>query len=361
MNLSDISAIRLINQNIARTDFKSAKDIVHWMGAMQAQDYAMAKWAVGVRLPSSTDTAIEAAINKGEILRTHLLRPTLHLVSAENIHWMLELTAPQIKAALRSRQKDLEISEVVVIKSQGIMEAALRDVPQLSRDEMVVELVRAGIANDDNRAYHLLLMAELDGILCSGALINGKQSYSLLEKRVPKPKSLRREEALARLAKLYFVSHGPATVGDFAWWSRLSIGVANHALEMVKSDLDSQTIDSQTYWFLNSHHLPVIDPEEVYLLPAFDEFIISYKDRTASLPFENFNKAVSSNGIFRPVIVVNGQVMGIWKRTLKKDSVIVETQFFKQPGKIILSRTEKTVEQYGNFLQKKAELIHKGM
>jgi hypothetical protein len=361
MNLSDISARRLISQNIARTDFKDAKDIVHWMGAMQAQDYAMAKWAVGVRLPNSTDSAIEAAINKGEILRTHLLRPTLHLVSAENIYWMLELTAPQIKAALRSRQKELEISEAVVTISQGIMEAALRDVPQLSRDEMVDELVRAGIANDDNRAYHLLLMAELDGILCSGAIIDGKQTYALLEKRVPKPKSLSREEALARLAKLYFASHGPATVGDFAWWARLSVGVAKRALEMVKSDLDSQTIDSQTYWFLNSYSLPTIDPEEVYLLPAFDEFIISYKDRTASLPFENFNKAVSSNGIFRPVIVVNGQVMGIWKRTLKKDCVIVETQFFKQPGKIILSRTEKAAEQYGCFLQKKAELIHKGL
>jgi hypothetical protein len=358
MNLQEIAILRLASQRITGPGFQTAKDTVNWMGALQAQDYAMAKWAVGVRLAAATHETVEAAINAGEILRTHLLRPTWHLVSAENIYWLLELTAPQIKAVLKTRHTGLEISDTVVAKSNKIIENALKSETPLTREDLIAELERAGFTIEDNRGYHLLLFAELDGILCSGETINGKQTCALLENRVPRTKSLNREEALSKLANLYFSSRAPATVQDFAWWSRLSTGDAKRALEMAKPGLNSDIVEGQTYWFPKSLSAPAIDPDEVHLLPAFDEFIISYKDRTASLPFENFNKAVSSNGIFRPVIVVNGQVIGIWKRTINKDAVIVETQFFKHPGDLLLSRLEEAVENYGGFLQKKTELIH---
>lgn len=358
MNLTNIATIRLISQQIATTKFKAVKDVVDWMGAMQAQDYAMAKWAIGARLPNSTDQDIETAINHGEIIRTHLLRPTWHFASAENIVWMLVLTVPQIKVSLKSRNRELGLSETIFAKSNTIIEKALAGGKHLTRQELITELEKAHIATEDNRASHLMLQAELDGIVCSGAVKGGKQTYALLEERVPKTKPLTREEALAKLAQKYFTSHGPASLQDFVWWSGLSVSDARRALEMVKSDFISETIDSRTYWF--SPFVPALKPdkEAAYLLPAFDEFIISYKDRRAALPFEDHNKAVSDNGIFRPVIVVNGKIIGTWKRTIKKDRVIIETQLFEQPDKATRSLVEEASIRYGHFLEKKTEIDH---
>ena len=128
---------------------------------------------------------------------------------------------------------------------------------------------------------------------------------------------------------------------------------------MAKSDLNSDTIDTRVYWFEDFISSPESDTEAVYLLPAYDEFIISYQDRSSSLTFENCNKSISSNGIFRPVIVVNGQAVGIWKRTIKKDRVSLEVEFFEQPNKVIKAQVEKAAKQYGSFLEKKAELGYK--
>ena len=357
--MTDIANIRLFSQQIEKTNFKTAKEIVGWLGAMQAQDDSMVKWAVGVRLPNSTDRAIESAINNGEIIRTHLLRPTWHLVSAEDICWILELTAPQIKAALKSRHKELEISDIIVTRSNTVIRQALSDGKHLTRSELVAELEKNRIMTNENRASHLLLRAELDGIVCSGVIKGKNQTYALLEERVPKTKPMSREIALANLARRYFASHCPATLQDFIWWSGLSIGDARQALEMVKSDFISKTIDSNIYWFTNFISSPNLDKEGVHLLPAYDEFIISYKDRSASLPFKNHNKAVSNYGIFRPIIVVNGQVVGIWKRTIKKDKVVVEAEFFKQPNKATIIQIEKATVQYGCFLEKETELVYR--
>jgi hypothetical protein len=350
MTLKEIPAIRLISQQIAGTKFKTAKDIVGWMGAMQSQDYTMSKWAVGARLPKSTDTLIQKALDKGEILRTHLLRPTWHLVSAENIDWMLELTSPQVKASMKSRNKELEITEALYTKSNKLLEKALADGKHLTREELVSKLEKANIAIDNNRAAHFLMQAELDGIICSGAVKDKKQTYALLSERVSKTKKLHREEALAKLAHTYFSSHCPATLKDFTWWSGLSITDARNALEMVQSDFISEKIGAETYWLTNSFSIPKKNLPLVHLLPAFDEFIISYKDRTASLLLEHHKKTISDNGLFRPVIVVNGQVTGLWKRTIKKDKVIVETDFFYPHDKAMQKLIREAAESFAGFL-----------
>jgi hypothetical protein len=350
MNLKNIANIRLSSQQISSTKCKSVKDIVEWMGAMQAQDYAMAKWAIGVRIPDSTDKMVETAINNGEIVRTHLLRPTWHFVSAKDIYWMIELTAPQIKASLRSRNKELELSETIFSKSNNIIATALEGGHHLTREELKTKLEKAKIAIDDNRASHILLQAELDGIVCSGAITEGKQTYALLRERVPITKPLTKEEALEKLARKYFRSHCPATLQDFVWWSGLTIIDAKHALEMMKADLVSETIDSHTYWFANFSPIPRTDKESAYLLPAYDEYLISYKNRSASLPFDNHKRTISNNGIFRPVILVNGQVIGIWKRTIQKNKVIVETEFFRQIDTAIKILVEKEAVIFAHFL-----------
>jgi hypothetical protein len=358
MTFSNISYFRLANQQIGITNFHTVKDIVTWMGAMQAQDYLMAKWAIGIRMPGATDKIVETAIDKGEIIRTHLLRPTWHFVSASDIHWMLELTAPQIKTSLKTRQKQLGLTGPLLSQCNSIIEKALTDGKHLTRDELKIELERAKIFTGE-RLSHIMFWAEMEGLVCSGASKNGKQTYTLLSEWVPKTKSLSKEEALASLAKRYFTSHGPATLQDFTWWSGLSVGNAKNALELVNPHFISETIDGKIYWFSYGIPVPARLDELVYVLPAYDEFIISYKDRIAVLsPAEN-KKAISDNGIFRPVIIINGQAVGIWKRTIKKDQVVIETNFFKSSGakKLPKDAIAKAFQGYGKFLGLKVEIV----
>jgi hypothetical protein len=359
MELTEIGNLRLMNQQIGGGKIKTAGKLVGWMGAMQAQDYAMAKWAIGMRVPGSTDKYIETAIDKGEILRTHLLRPTWHFVSASDIHWMLALTAPKIKAAMSSRQKQLGLTQAIFTETITIMENALSGGKHLTREALITELKQAKIAVDENRASHLLARAELDGVLCSGATQKGKYTYALLEERVPKTLTLTKEESLARLAQIYFSSRGPATIQDFVWWSGLTLTACRQALEMVKAGFISETIDSKNYWFPNSQASASLDEERVHLLPAYDEYTICYADRSAVVPSGEKARLISENGIFRPILVVKGQVQGIWKRTIKKEQVLLEIDFFKAPDKKTIESIEKAVMEYGEFVDKKPEMSFK--
>jgi hypothetical protein len=356
MKISEISNLRLQNQQLINSKFKTAQNIVGWMGAMQAQDFEMAKWAVGIRLSGSTEKVIESAINNGEIIRTHLMRPTWHFVSSDDIYWMFELTAPQIKASMKFRDKQLELTDKIYKKSNSIIERSLKGNNHLSREELISELKKAKIAVDMNRASHLLMRAELDGIVCSGIMKDRKPTFALLGERVIKKEAFSKEEALVRLAKTYFTSHGPATIQDFAWWSGLTVFESKQALEMVKSELLSESLGQNTFWFSKRISGNKTQQEKVYLLPSFDEYIISYKDRSAIFPHDDFKKAVSNNGVFRPVIIINGQVAGIWKRVIKKDKIIIELRLFYSISGLVKSQIEIAATNYAYFIDKKTEI-----
>jgi hypothetical protein len=355
MKAKDIAQLRLISQQLMGAKLKTVKDIIGRLGAMQAQDFAMAQWAIGVRLPHSTNRTIEAAIDRGEIIRTHLLRPTWHFASAADVRWMLELTAPQIRSSMIGRHREMGLTGSILKKSYAVIEKALRGGVHLTRDELIVELGKAKIATDGGHASHLFLSAESEEIICSGALKDGRQTYALLDEWVPKAKSLPKEEALAKLAARYFDGHGPATFQDFVWWSGLPVGRARQALESVKTDLRSETIDSRTYWFSGALSTAKPAPETAFLLPAFDEFLISYKDRLASLPHENHHKAVSNNGIFYPIIVVNGRVTGTWKRMIKKGktgtAATIKKKFFERPDEAASALIDKAEARYLRFVE----------
>ena len=356
MNQSEISNIRLHNQQIAATNLKTPKELIGWMGAIQAQDYNQAKWAIGVRMPYLTEAQIESAFNNGEIIRTHLMRPTWHFVSSDNIYWMLELTAKQIKSTTKSRNRDLGLTEAILKRSQEVLVKALEGRKSLTREELSTQLNQAGIKTDGQRMPHILMEAEIDSVICSGAMQGKKQTFALLTERVPIKNILTKDEALSLLAKKYFTSHGPATLPDFVWWSGLPVADARSALEMNKPSLISETIDFETYWFAEPVSIPTSLPDSVYLLPAFDEFLISYKNRSAAITIDHHKKAISNNGVFRPVIVVNGQISGLWKRTIKKDSVLIELVHFRPHSKKEEKLIEKATEIFSHFSGMKAEL-----
>ena len=356
MNPQTISNLRLLNQQIVKPGFTTAKEVVDWMGAMQAQDFNMSKWAIGTRLPGSTEKLIEDAVSNGEIIRTHALRPTWHFVTPKDIYWILELSASRIKTATRSRDEHLGLNGKIFRKSNSLFQKLLTGNNHLTREELTLSLQTIGIAPGDNNISHILLHAELDGIICSGKVKSGKPTYALLSERAPKIKSLSRTEALAKLAGKYFNSHGPATIKDFAWWSGLSLKDATLGLEADKSHFISEKSGDQTFWFSSTSGTLSPGKNSVYLLPAFDEFIISYTDRTASLPFVNHTKAVSNNGVFRPTIVVNGNVTGIWRRMVKKEKVILETELFEKQTRAVKDGIVKAALGYGMFLGKEVEV-----
>ena len=358
MTLQDISNIRLLNQQITASKFNCAREVVNWMGAIQAQDFSMSKWAVGVRAPGSTDNTIETSFDNGEILRTHLLRPTLHLVSAGDIHWILALTAPRIKNSLKARYKELGLSESLFKKTNNIIKNALKGENHLTREELTVFLKNNKIFTGGQRAYHIIVRAELDGIVCSGRTKWNAQTYALLDERVPDHKEPGKDEGLEEIARKYFQSRGPALLQDFRWWSGLSAVDAGKAIEIIRPGLVTEKVGTDTYLFFSDSHMPDNENDSVHLLPAFDEFLISYKDRSASLPFKNFKKAVSNNGIFRPVIVIGGKVEGTWKRTVNKEKVLIETYLFEHKNKSVNDRIDKRVEAYGLFTGKKTEIKH---
>lgn len=317
---------------------------------MQAQDYSMCKWAIGQRMIAATDDIIEVALNEGTLIRTHLLRPTWHIVSAYDIYWMLELTAPRIKSSMNSRDKELGLTLELLNKSFCLLEKHLSGGISLSRDHVAGILNAAGIKTDDNRLSHILMNAELDGLICSGRRTGNKPAYGLLSERVPVRKVFSREDALAELAQRYFASHGPATLKDFTWWSGLSVADATKALNIVAPGFISETVGSEKYWLKEEYSNYKGKGYFVHLLPAFDEFLISYRDRSSVLELVHNRKAISNNGIFYPVIVMNGQVAGTWKRTIQKDKTKIELNIFAAFNTKVNFLIEEEIEAYLQYL-----------
>ncbi len=352
MNHSAIATLRLVNQQLATTKRTTVKELVDYMGAMQAQDFNQAKWAIGVRLPHLTEEQVEEAFNRGDIIRTHLMRPTWHFVSADDVYWMLKLSAKQIKSAMKSRNRELELTGKVFGKSQEIIVKQLEGNRSLSRDEINTQLNQAGITTNDNRLSHILMEAEIDGIICSGGIRGKKQTHALLSERVPVKKEISEEEAVALLAKKYFTSHGPATLADFTWWSGLPVTQARKAIEMNKNDIFSEVIENEQYWF-SDRAINIQSTDSAWLLPAFDEYLIAYKNRSAIITREEHAKAISKQGMFWPVIVVNGQISGLWKRTIKNDTVLIETEQFRPHSNREKQLIEKASEAFAYFVRKK--------
>ncbi len=353
MTLMNIAHQRLLNQHIAVQTFQKPDDVVRWLGAVQAQDYVAAKWAVAQRTKGIVDSAVDQAFNKGDILRTHVMRPTWHFVAPEDIRWLLALTAPRVHAANAYQYRRLELDKTIFKRRNAALTKALRGGQQLTRVELASVLQQAGIeANDLLRLTYLILSAELDEVICSGAR-HGKQfTYALLDERVSAAKSLSRAEALAELTRRYFTGHGPASEEDFVWWSGMTRADVRSGIEMVKPQLEHDVVNGQTYWFAASMTTAKVSRQAAYLLPNYDEYIVGYTDRSAIFNSSHADKLdARSNPLFQHTLIINGQVAGTWKRTLKKDAVIIELNPFAPLTKSEKQMVSAAAQKYGEFLE----------
>ncbi|HEY4388264.1 MAG TPA: winged helix DNA-binding domain-containing protein [Ktedonobacteraceae bacterium] len=349
---ADIARQRLHNQLIAQHTFDKPDNVVQWLGAIQAQDYAAAKWAVGLRLPNATDDNIEQACNDGIILRTHIMRPTWHFVTPADIRWLLALTAPRVHAMNASMYRKFELDDATFLRGHAALVKALQGGNQLTRQELALALQQTGIATDDLLRVSLIIMhAELDGVVCSGARRDRQFTYALLDERAPHTRTLSRDEALAELARRYFTGHGPATLQDFVWWSGLTTTDAKAGLEMVKAQLLRDTIDGQTYWFSASAPLVGELPQTAYLLPNYDEYIVGYKNRDAVFDASHIQKLdARGNVLFNHTIIINGRIVGTWKRTIKKDTVLITPDFFTPLNEAEIHAFTASTNDYASFL-----------
>jgi hypothetical protein len=347
----DIAHRRLHNQQIAGMRFDKPSEVVASLGAMQAQDYLGALWAIGLRLPNATEADIEQALAERAIVRTWPMRGTLHFVAAADVRWIIELLAPRIIAGSAHRYRQLALDDATFARSRELFANALQGGKQLSREAMFALLEAAQISTAGQRGFHILGRLAQEGLICFGARQGKQQTFVLLDEWAPNAKRLARDEALAELAKRYFTGHGPATLQDFVWWSGLKVSDAKAGLDMVAAQLTEEGMNGQRYWMAQaapaSHH---ISPT-AYLLPGFDEYMLGYTDRSAALDPQHVQKIQpGKNGMFSSTIVIDGRIVGTWKRTIKKKAVVIAATPFVPPTTAENDAIAAAARRYGEFL-----------
>lgn len=349
MNKQDIIQQRLANQHLAGNPLATADQVVSWLGAVQAQDFAGVKWAVGQRVQGADDAAIEAAFNEGAILRTHAMRPTWHFVAPADLRWLQELTAPRVHVVNGTMYRKLELDQDLFRRSNNIISKALEDGRFLTREELGSALSQAGIPVSGNRLAYIIMHAELDALICSGPRRGKQFTYALLADRAPQAKSLPYEETLAELTRRYFSSHGPAMVEDCAWWSGLTKAQVQTGLELVKADLQQEIVNGQSYWLAPNLPQFSMPSPTVHLLPNYDEYLISYRDSSpvldpAYLPLVKFD-----DRRFTHFLVCDGRVIGLWRRDIKKETVTLTLKPFVPLSKDQEEAVWKSAEIFKKF------------
>ena len=311
--MNPVSA-RLLSQQLICPQFTSPHDVVSWMGAMQAQDYKMIRWGVAMRTKKPSAKAFEKDYNDGRIVRTHLFRTTWQLVAGEDLGWMLELCRKPAMRGLLGWMKANGIS--IPEAEQEVVSQIFSDVLTKSRiavkSDFAAALEDRGIQMDDHRLSYHIRLGEYSGMLCSGVLLPRKHSYALVADKLPKSEPIPREEALARLAGIYFRSHGPATMEDFAWWSGLNAGDCRKGMDALGDELVEVRWKGLPFFVREGFRTRGFRSGCVHLLPPYDEYLIGYKSRQVSLNPDHSHRAHNNTGNFWPVVLQNGQVVGNW-------------------------------------------------
>jgi hypothetical protein len=297
---------------------------VAWFGAVQAQEYGPAKWALALRAPrATTDAAMERAFNQGRLLRTHLLRPTWHFVTPADIRWLLELTGPHVARTMASYDRQLGLHADMMTRAVAVIERALGEHRYLTRRELGVHLARAGLPAGSRELAHIAMHAELIGVICSGPRRNKQFTYALLADRAPAGSGLSRDEALAELTRRYFRSHGPATIRDFVWWSGLRSSDVKRGLEMIRAR--ALDVDGLRYWTVGNALVPPRERKAaVHLLPVYDEYLVAYRDHQA-VPRPPYVL-----GSFQHALVIAGQLAGTWRTLAGPKELLLEVTMLRR-------------------------------
>jgi DNA glycosylase AlkZ-like len=348
-----INEQRLNNQCLTKSGPAHPAEVVAWLGAVQAQEFTAAKWALALRMANNpTDADIQRAFDEGMILRTHVMRPTWHFVTPTDIHWMRELTAPRVRRVLASYDRNAGLSTSIRGRANAIFERVFRHNEFPTRTELRTELKRSGIEVTAVQLAVLTIHAEVDGLMCSGPRRGRNLTYALLERRVPMRRHIDRDEALAELTRRYFRSHGPATIRDFVWWSGLTTTDAKRGLEINKARCE--LVNDLKYWTVESRATcPVAVNRTVHLLPVYDEYFVAYRDRAEDKKLTQRAGQVTSQN----ALIAAGERIGIWKTVSKSDGLTLDVTSWRPLSKQGHQQLSDAAATYGRFLGVSVSLL----
>jgi hypothetical protein len=356
--VSDIAVRRLGAQRLVGEPLAGPVEVVRWLGAVQSQDYGAATWALALRSRPTTGLELDRIFNAGLILRTHILRPTWHFALPEDIRWLAELTGPRVRRSLAGRYRQLEIDESLIARSNAAVAAALRGGRYLTRPEIGDVLVSAGIQPQGQRLPHLIMAAELQGLITSGPRRGKEFTFALLDERAPNARRLDREDALRELVLRFFRSHGPAQLGDFTWWSGLATAEARTGLEAAGAALEREVVDGKMYWVGSDVATPRLASPTAHLLPNFDEYTVAYRDRDQLYVDGPFDRSVFSFGsVLANVVTVDGLVRGAWRRTFASRRVRLELRLLRDLHLTEQRAVDTAGQKLAQFLGTSVDLV----
>lgn len=347
---SEIVNRRLAAQRLTGRRLSSASEVVRELCAVQAQDYLGAKWALAQRTTGVTDAEVEAEFTRGAMLRTHVLRPTWHFVAPEDLRWMLKLTGPRVNRIMDNYGRKLGLTAAVYGRSLAVIAKALTGGKHLMRSEIATKLERAKIRVTGGQTLARIMMrAETDGLVTSGPRRGKQFTYALLEERVPPAPARDRDEALLELTRRYFATRGPATAHDSAWWSGLTLADVKRGMQIAGRALRKEEIDGRDYWSVE-HDAPK-PVKSAHLLSNYDEYFIGYKDRSAiGRRIGSVKRVTGGTALIAPVVCVDGQLVGGWKRKAEKGGVAVTLDLVVPLSAAEKKRVESAIRNHADFV-----------
>jgi DNA glycosylase AlkZ-like len=346
-------ARRLANQLLAATVAGDPAQVVTHLGAVQAQEYGQSLWAVGLRTGQASTGTVEAAIDRGAILRTWPMRGTIHLVPAADARWMLELLAGRRIRQMAGVYQRIGLTDGVFDRSAEVVTEALRGGRRVRRKDLYTLLTERAIdcsaSPSGSRGGHILGYLSMTGLICLGPLDGKQPTFVLLDEWAPGARQP--GDPLAELATRYFTSHGPATARDFGWWSGLKLSEVREAIGLAGPALAAEELDGATYWQGAGRRASTV-PGGVHLLPAFDEYTVGYSDRGALVR----DHSLSHGDLLNPVMVLDGRVVGLWRRAIGREAVIIQLAPFGKISGRDRERFQQAAERYAAFLGMPAEI-----
>jgi hypothetical protein len=355
MTRQEVARRRLRSERLVGSRFARPEQVVQWLGAVQSQDYAGAKWGIGQRTRDATDADLDRLFDAGTILRTHVLRPTWHFVMPADIRWMLTLTAPRVKAAMAYYDRQLALDERTFARASVAARQALRGGVHLTRTQLAEVYRSAGIVARGQRLGHLLMRAELEGIVCSGPRRGKQFTYALLDERAPDARRLSPPEALAELTRRYFASHGPAQAPDFAWWSGLTITQARAGIALVKDELQQDDLEGKPIWYAGRAGRQ--SEPAAHLLPNYDEYCVGFKDQSPLFATPRPPDPSRRSALMVHLIALDGQIVGGWRRTVGRTEITVTITLTTRLGKAQREALDAAAERYARFMARPVRVV----
>jgi hypothetical protein len=347
--LRDVLRKRLRYQGLAGAPFTSVADVVGWLGAVQSQEYAVAKWSVGQRATGLSDAGLDRALADGTIIRTHVLRPTWHFVLAADVRWLLSLTAPRVHATIASYYRRYGLDGAAFARSEAVLARLLPGGNQLTRKQIGAELAAAGITTDNQVVGFLLGHAELEQVICSGGLIGRQRTYAWFDERVPPAPAHDRDDALAELTRRYFTSHGPATRADYQWWSSLTATDATRGLELAAPDLAHTDVDGARYWHAAAPPPGPVEPApRAHLLQPYDEYLVAYRGARAG--YDRDGRLAAGRDPYANGAILDGEYVANWRRTLSSKKLTIDVQPVRPLDRAARAAVTAAVDRYAGFL-----------